>query len=177
MLGHGKIPPFVYSMTSNPTDHPLFLESSAHDWANLGSDREALRKKPLESSGEMGVPIIEAVTFGKERELDAVILPNNGSIPGLPDESAVETPALADAEGIHPCKMEALPDAITSMLHTQAMIQKLLTRAYAEQSKQLLLQATLLEPTVDSYHNAVAMINEMCRLQKDILPPLENQGS
>ena len=32
--------------------------------------------------------------------------------------------------------------------------------------------AVLLDPSVSSYNNAVAMINEMCERQKEILPPM-----
>ena len=42
-----------------------------------------------------------------------------------------------------------------------------------EKSRNKLLQAILLDPTVSSYNNAVALIDEMFELQKDILPPLE----
>ena len=58
------------------------------------------------------------------------------------------------------------------MTRTQASIHKLLVEAYAEESRDKLLQAILLEPTVDSYRRAVAMLDEMLRLQHDILPPL-----
>jgi alpha-galactosidase len=39
-----------------------------------------------------------------------------------------------------------------------------------ERSKEKLLQAMLLDPTVDSYRRAVACVEEMLRLQADILP-------
>ena len=44
--------------------------------------------------------------------------------------------------------------------------------AYVEKSKKKLLQAVMLEPTVSNYTNAVAMIDEMFELQKDILPEM-----
>ena len=69
-------------------------------------------------------------------------------------------------------KMAALPEAITAMLRLQGSIQKLLVEAYAEESRRKLLQALLLDPTAHSYRSAVALINEMCKLQKDILPHL-----
>jgi alpha-galactosidase len=69
--------------------------------------------------------------------------------------------------------MKPLPEAVTAMLRLQGSIQKLLVAAFKEQSRRKLLQALLLDPTVHSYRNAVALINEMCELQKDILPTLE----
>ncbi|WP_229263659.1 hypothetical protein [Cohnella cholangitidis] len=52
-------------------------------------------------------------------------------------------------------------------------ISKLLLKAFVEKSKTKLLQAILLDPQVPTYYQACAMIDEMCELQKDILPALE----
>jgi len=101
-----------------------------------------------------------------------VIVPNQGLIPGIDDDIAVEVPAVADQNGVQPCRMERLPEAITAILRTQASIQKLLVEAYAEGSRRKLLQALLLDPTARSYRNAVALINEMCELQKELLPTM-----
>ena len=84
----------------------------------------------------------------------------------------VEVPAVGDSDGLHPREMEPLPEAIAALIRTQASIHQLLVEAYAEQSKRKLLQAILLDPTVDSYRRAVAMMDEMLALQRDILPPL-----
>jgi alpha-galactosidase len=68
--------------------------------------------------------------------------------------------------------MTALPTGITAMLHLQASINRLLVEAYMERSRRKLVQAVLLDPTVSSYHQAVAMIGELCERQKEILPAL-----
>ena len=39
-----------------------------------------------------------------------------------------------------------------------------------ERSRDKLLQAVLLDPTVNSYRRAVEMVQEMCRLQAPLLP-------
>jgi alpha-galactosidase/6-phospho-beta-glucosidase family protein len=46
----------------------------------------------------------------------------------------------------------------------------LTVQAYQERSKNLLLQALLLEPTVDDIPKAEALIDDMLELQKDYLP-------
>ena len=69
--------------------------------------------------------------------------------------------------------MPELPVAALAMLHTQTAINKLLVEAYLERSKTKLLQAVLLDPTVDSYQNAVHCINELCELQKEVLPAMD----
>ncbi len=173
----GEIPKFVYSLREKPTDVPLFPdEAPSGDGAapNVpASEYEGTAKlDDLQPSGELAVPIMEALSCGVRRELGAVIVPNEGLIPGIDDDIAVEVPAVADKNGIQPCQMERLPEAITAILRTQASIQKLLVEAYAEGSRRRLLQALLLDPTAHSYRNGVALINEMCDLQKDLLPTM-----
>ena len=68
--------------------------------------------------------------------------------------------------------MEPIPEGIAATIRLHASIHMLLAEAYNEQSKDKLLQAILIEPNVNSYRNAVDMLNEMLALQKDVLPPL-----
>jgi len=126
----------------------------------------------MKPSGECGVPIIAAMTFKTDVELLTVNMLNNGKIPGLPDDMAVEISAVAGADGIVAKQMDPLPDAVAEMIRIQGVIHKLITQAYTEQSRNKLLQAILLDPTCSSYNSSVAMINELCERQKDILPPL-----
>ena len=130
------------------------------------------QKEDLFPSHEVGVPIIASLAFDKPLDLLAVNMSNRGKIPRLPDEMVVELPASVDGQGIHPKQMAPLPDAIAEMIRVQGVIHKLMIEAYVEQSRNKLLQAVLLDPTVGTYNNAVHMINEMCEVQKDILPPL-----
>ena len=90
----------------------------------------------------------------------------------MDDDSVVEVPAIADRNGVRPRLMAPLPEAIAAMLRTQASIQKLPVEAYAGGSRHKLLQAMLLDPTVHSCRNAVALINETFELQKDVLPTM-----
>ena len=83
----------------------------------------------------------------------------------------VEIPAIANAGQLEIPKLARLPEPILAMLRTQASIRKLGIEAYAEASKEKLLQAILLEPTVNSYRQAVGMLDTMLHLQKEILPP------
>ncbi|MCL1859116.1 MAG: hypothetical protein FWF92_07760 [Oscillospiraceae bacterium] len=58
------------------------------------------------------------------------------------------------------------------MICTQGTIHQLLIEACAEKSRNKLLQAILLDPTVSSYNNSVALINEMFERQRELLPPM-----
>jgi alpha-galactosidase len=160
----GKIPDFVYTIDRTDTNRP---------WLRPEAQPRRLEELPLKTSGELAAPIMEALMCGEKRELAAINVPNRGYIPELPEGLVVEVPATADGEGLHPCQMEPLPEPLAALIRVQASIHKLLVEAFAEQSKAKLLQALLLDPTVDSYRRAVALMEEMLKLQKDILPPLD----
>jgi alpha-galactosidase len=159
----GNVPEFVYSLSGNKTHRPFKKQEPKH---------HRLEDSKLEPTGELAIPIMESLACGKPQGLDAINIPNRGWIPNLPDDMVVEVPATGDAEGLHPKRMEPLPEAIAAMIRLQGSINKLLVEAFAEGSKSKLLQAVLLEPTVNSYRGAVAMVDEMLALQCDILPPL-----
>jgi len=161
-------PQFIYSMSGNVTERALFPSFADGDGykSRFSAEREA------RVSGEYGIPIAEAIFFDKPTEIGAVNVPNKNYASDLLENMVIEMSALVDGRGIHPHKCDPLPAAVASMINTQGAIHQLLIEAYVEKSRNKLLQALLLDPTVSSYHNSVALINEMCELQKDILPPL-----
>ncbi len=57
-------------------------------------------------------------------------------------------------------------------VNTQGAIHKLAIQACLEGSKNKLLQAMLLDPTVSTYNQCVALIDDMCQRQKSILPEM-----
>jgi alpha-galactosidase len=79
---------------------------------------------------------------------------------------------MVDGDGIHPVAVDPLPPAVTAMINQQGAIHQLVIEAYTEKSKNKLLQAMLLDPTVSNYNNAVALIDEMFQREKEILPEL-----
>ncbi len=161
----GKIPEFVYTIDRFNTDGPWQPEKQT-----LSTEHHEYEDKVLYPSGELAIPIMEGLLFNRSRMLDAVIVENKGFIPNLPDGSAVEVPAYIDKNGIVPMKMQPLPEAIAALMRPLCSIQQLLVEAYAERSRMKLLQALLLDPTVDSYRQAVEMMDEMIGLQQGLLP-------
>ena len=126
----------------------------------------------FKNSGEIATLIMESVVSNEKVWLEAVNVPNKGAIPNLPDDMVVELPAYCDANGIQPLAMKPMPEGIAATIRLHASIHQLLVEAYQEQSKDKLLQAILIEPTVNSYRNAIDMCHEFLTLQKEVLPPL-----
>ena len=168
--GEKKTPTYLYNLNTNPT-HTEF--NPKEPLVALYNNEE---KDPNEicGSGELAIPIIEGLVSGTEHDLGAINIPNTEQlVPGLPDDAIVEVPATTSNNKLHPLAMPQLPTAPLALLNTQTAINKLLVEAFLEKSKTKLLQAALLDPTVDSYQNAVHCINELCELQKEVVPKME----
>jgi alpha-galactosidase len=157
----GRAPEFVYSLSGDRTARP---------WRPPAPAPLTLDHAPLKPSGELAVPIMEGVACGLRRELAAVNLTNQGAMPDMPPDMVVEIPAVVDGGGLHRRRMEPMPEAIAALLRLQGSIHRLLVDAYAERSKDKLLQALLLDPTVDSYRRAVALVEDVLARQRELLP-------
>ena len=155
------IPEWLYSLSGDKTTRP---------WIRPTPEEAPLEDAPLTKSGELAAPIMEGVACGVRRELGAINVPNRGAVPNLPDDMVVEIPGVATAGGIARVHVDPLPEAIAAMIRLQGSIHKLLVEAFAERSKDKLVQAFLLDPTVHSYRSAIRCIDEMIALQRDLLP-------
>ena len=60
---------------------------------------------------EQHVPIIDGLVNDNEGQFQ-VNVPNNGALPGLPDDVVVELPALVNKKGIQPLRVEPLPNKV-----------------------------------------------------------------
>ncbi|GLR80342.1 alpha-glucosidase/alpha-galactosidase (plasmid) [Azospirillum oryzae] len=113
------------------------------------------------SWGERAVAVIAGQLHNQKRFIESGIVINRGVIPGLPDELAVEVPLVADAAGIHPISLGRLPDGIVKLLSVQANVQQLSVEAALRGSKELALQALLIDPVINSSTAAVAILDEL----------------
>ncbi len=93
-------------------------------------------------------------------------------MPGILPGMCVEGPCMVDGNGVHPLPVDPLPTAITALINQQGYVHRLVIEAFSENSRNKLLQAMLVDPTIANYNNAVAVINEIFELQKDVIAPL-----
>lgn len=160
-------PEFIYSIGGRSWE----MDMANHEKADIF--KEAFNSEnTFTYNHEYGIPILEAIAFDKPLHVGAVNVANKGYVTELPEGMVVEVPAYVDGQGIHPVKTKPIPRGLASMMAVQGTITDLLYEAYEQKSRKKLLQAILLDPTVSTYRNAVSLINEMCDLQKDILPEM-----
>jgi alpha-galactosidase len=120
----------------------------------------------LTPSGERGAAAIGGILHNKKRVLESGIVPNRGTIPNLPHDAAVEVPVMVDAAGVHPISLGPLPDAIAKLLHTQVSVQQLAVEAAVHASKEIALQALLIDPVVNSASAAVKLLDELWEVNR-----------
>jgi alpha-galactosidase len=117
-------------------------------------------------SGERGAAAIGGIIHNKKRVLESGIVPNNGAIANLPAVAAVEVPVMVDAAGVHPISLGPLPDAIAKLLATQVNVQELAVEAAVRGSKEIALQALLIDPVVNSAAAAVKLLDELWQINR-----------
>jgi len=115
------------------------------------------------------VPIIEGIVADSRHTEMAVNLPNEGLIDNLPVDLIVEVPAVVDGQGIHGVTLGPLPKGIAGLMRTQASVQDLTVEAALKGSRDLALQALLVDPLVDSVERAESLLNAMLALQRPYL--------
>ena len=125
----------------------------------------------LTPSGERGAAAIGGVIHNKKRVLESGIVFNRGAIPNLPPDAAVEVPVMADAAGIHPISLGPLPDPIAKLLVTQVNVQQLAVDAAVHASKEIALQALLIDPVINSAAAAVKLLNELWEVNRPYIRP------
>ena len=117
-------------------------------------------------SGERGVAVISSILHNKKSIIEAGVVYNRGTIPNLPGDLAVEVPVTADAGGIHPVSLGPLPDPIAKLLLMQASVQQLSVDAAVHGSKEMALQALLIDPVINSAAAAEKILAELWEYNK-----------
>jgi len=128
--------------------------------------------EPIESSGELAVPVIADIILDRKQWRASVnVLNSGGFIENLDQDTAVELPATVDASGVHPEQVGRLPEGFASLVRQQQAVQRLLVQAYQKKSKKLLLQALLLDPAVAGQAQQIGpMLDHMLQVQAPYLP-------
>jgi len=115
------------------------------------------------------VAIAESLISGEDRVELAVNMPNEGKIPSLPREAVVEVPAVVGAAGITGLAVGELPPAISSVLTSRAMQQEVIVEAAVTGSRQLALQALVLDPLVPDSRTARSILDDSVEADPEVL--------
>ena len=120
----------------------------------------------LMPSGERAVSIIASILHNRKQLIESAVICNRQVIPNLPANAAVEVPVVADIAGIHPVSLGPLPDAVASLMTVQIQVQQMAVEAAMRASKELALQALLLDPVINSEDAARGLLDELWEINR-----------
>jgi alpha-galactosidase len=115
------------------------------------------------------IPIIEGIVTDSRQEELAVNLPNDGHIDNLPAGMIVEVPGLVDRQGVHGVRLGTIPKGFAGLLNNQVAVNELTVEAALQGSRELALQALLVDPVVDSAAAAERALDAILVYQKEYL--------
>jgi alpha-galactosidase/6-phospho-beta-glucosidase family protein len=117
-------------------------------------------------SGERALAVITSVLHNRKQFIESGVVFNQGAIPNLPARAAVEVPVVADMAGVHPVSLGPLPDPVAKLMSVQVNVQQLSVEATVNASKELALQALLIDPVVNSAVAARDVLEELWEVNR-----------
>ena len=149
------------------SDYFGWLASNIQRIKQAGDDplNQVMEVFPPKFSGEVMVPMIEALACDIPRVLVGNI-PNSGDfVPGVPRNCSVEIPTLCSKRGIQGIKTDGLPEALTAhILRDRIAPVEVELEAYETGSKKLLEQLILMDPYTRSIEQARGLLDDILAL-------------
>ena len=115
---------------------------------------------------ERAVSIIEGIITNSGYEEEAVNIMNTGLIPELPSCVAVEVPARIDAKGLHGVAFPDYPKGFAALLRNYCGVYDLTAEAIIQKSRDLAIQALLVNPMVTDCSRIPELVDMMIERQK-----------
>ncbi|NUP01725.1 MAG: hypothetical protein HOW59_27750 [Nonomuraea sp.] len=123
------------------------------------------------STGEQEqlIAIIRSILHDR-REMFSVNVPNRGALPGLPDDAALEIPAVATARGLRPVRVPDLSGPLTAILARRLTSVTLAVESAMTGSRDLAVEAMIADGAVTDPGAAAALTDALISAQKRFLP-------
>lgn len=175
----GEYLPWLSCSRTNPW---LKYDLSLYDWDYYDASRDQQWLKITEdvknktnpnqyqAYSEGALEIIEATMTDQPLYWEAVNIPNQGAIVGLPANAIVEVPAVVNREGFHPQESFTLPTGVLSLLQREVATSQLNIDAVVHGDRQLALQSLLLDPVIDDLDQAELILEEIISTNQEFLP-------
>ena len=149
-------------------DHRGIVDFYAYYRNHLGNIKPTIK----DELHERVVPIMEGIITNEQYEEAAVNIPNKGFIKNLPEWIVVEVPAMISKDGVEGIPVNP-PSGITALLANQIGIHDMTAEAVLQKSKELVVQALLVDPVVTESKNVSEMVEHIIAEQKPWLDYLK----
>lgn len=128
--------------------------------------------KIREDTHERVVPIIDGILSGANYEEAAVNIPNKGFVQDLPPWIVVEVPAIVNSQGVQGISVD-VPVGVRALLSNQIGVHNMTTCAVLEKSYDYVIQALLVDPTVNVSNNIPELVDHFIEEQSPWLDYLK----
>lgn len=143
-------------------------------WAELAQgSTEDLQRAFAKPSGEVAAAVLNALWVPGKSHLLHAIVPNRGSIGGLPEDSAVEMPVVVTTDDIRPVGTHHLPLAAEAHIGRRLAEEELEMDAALEQRRDLVYRALELDPYTTSIDQVRAYVDGLADINQEYLPWLK----
>jgi alpha-galactosidase len=141
-------------------------------WGSGAESVEPLLTEPSEEAGadHGAAQVVGDVIARRTRRRPSFILPNEGWIDNLPLDAAVEVPGLVEDGVPKGIPVGPMPEPVATLIRHELAIQDLAVSAAMEGSRDLALQALLVDPVVNSARAAEAFLGEILSTHRAWLP-------
>jgi alpha-galactosidase len=154
---------------------PEILEWGENRYESMKAQAEG--RAPLDesifgrSTGEQEqlIAIIRSVIEDR-REMFSVNVLNNGAVPGLPDDVALEVPGVATARGLRAIRVPDLGPALTAILAQRLVSVSLAVEAAMTGDRGLVVEAMIADGAVTDPERARALADALITAQAEHLP-------
>ena len=145
----------------------IFAEMAAIASGEQPLDEDVFDHAPGEH--EQLVTIL-ACLAGRGSGVFSVNLPNNGRVPGVPDEAILEGMALVDENGVRSLAVGPLPLALRSQIAHRAAVTELTVEAALSGSVEAMARAIHVEGALPRPADALALAHALVTAQAEHLP-------
>lgn len=153
-------------------------EQNIVEWKEMKELLDAGKELDIELNDELASQIVRAVETGVPRDIYANVR-NDGLIDGLPEDACVEVPAVADANGVSPTRVGAIPTQTLALNRTFLNVVELTVKAVLEGRRDHVYQAALLDPNTAAHLSTaqtLAMVDDLIAAHGDKIPEPIRRG-
>ncbi len=120
-----------------------------------------VKELPMEESMESIIPFVDAIVNNHRRRL-VLNVPNNGAIPGIPDDVIVEIPVYVDGNGIEREKIEKIPSRLMLyVLIPRWLRMERILQAFREGDRTSLLLMVMDDPRTKSFEQGKNLVETL----------------
>jgi alpha-galactosidase len=153
-------------------EYPRRCEAQIEEWEELRAALAEGAPMTVVRSDEYSAYIIYALETGAPFAFNGNVM-NEGLVDNLP-YCCVEVPCIADATGIQPQRVGALPPQLAGLMRTNVNVQELTVEAALTGKREHVYQAAMLDPHTGaelSLAEIHELVDELLEAHGDLVPP------